>query len=82
MSNYSHKVLLTLDLDLLPDLDLAVPESDPEPDLDLDLLADLELDLDSSLNNKYMNILLFINTYTMHHYIIISYIYFSILLFH
>ena len=50
LSDYNHIVLLTLDLDLLPDLDLAVPESDPEPDLDLDLLADLELDLDSSLN--------------------------------
>ena len=41
----------TLDLDLLADLDLAVPESDPERDLDLDLdrLADFALDLDSSL---------------------------------
>ena len=39
----------TLDLDLLADLDLAVPESDPERDLDLDRLADFALDLDSSL---------------------------------
>ena len=39
----------TLDLDLLADLDLAVPESDPESDLDLDRLADFALDLDSSL---------------------------------
>ena len=48
----------TLDLDLLPDLDLAVPESDPELDLDLDLLADLELDLDSSLKKSILSLIM------------------------
>ena len=45
----------TLDLDLLPDLDLAVPESEPEPDLDLDRLGDFALDLDSSLVNENLS---------------------------
>ena len=51
-SEHSIQPLHTLDLDLLPDLDLAVPESESDKDLDLERLADLALDLDSSLFYK------------------------------
>ena len=51
-SEHSIQSLHTLDLDLLPDLDLAVPESESDKDLDLERLTDLALDLDSSLFYK------------------------------